>query len=221
MGYLWEHVSPEIKAVHEKIGWGKRMGFGERPAVLVIDMAKAWTDPYFFMGTDMSVTLKNINKVLAVARQTKPKIPIIFSTMSYDPNLKEHTTVSLKKTSEKRLLLVHGSKWVQIDPVLNQQPDELLLVKKHASCFMFTNLIEILTGAKVDTVIITGCSTTGCVMATAIDSFGYGFHTIVVEEAVNDRDPVSAPYALLNMDTKWADVVSLDETIKYLSKFKG
>ena len=110
---------------------------------------------------------------------------------------------------------------MEIDPILSRQPDEFLLVKKHASCFMFTNLVEILTAAKVDTVIITGCSTSGCVLSTAIDCAAYAYHTIVVEEAVGDRDPTMGKYALLNMETRWADVVPVNKSIKYLSKFKG
>ncbi len=222
MGYLFKHLPPEEKVIHEKIGWGKRMGFGEKPALLVVDMARAWTDPESFMGTDMSETLENINKLLAIARQTKPKIPVIFTVMSYDPSGKEFTPVMLKKRSEKRVTnLIYGSKWVEIDPILNRQSDELLLVKKHNSCFMMTNLLELLIGAKVDTVIITGCTTSGCIQGTAIDAFEYGFYSIVVKEAVNDRDPLMGAYALLSMDARVSDVVSLDEAIEYLSKFKG
>ena len=103
-------------------------------------------------------------------------------------------------------------------PRLSRQPDELIIYKRHASCFFGTNLVAQLIGAKVDTLIITGCSTSGCVISTAGDSFAYGFHTIVVEEAVTDRDPNSAVYALVSMDAKWADVVSLNNTIEAIAK---
>lgn len=222
MVYQEKHMPTEAKAVNERIGWGKRMGFGERPALLVIDMAKAWCDPESPMGTDMSVPLANINKVLAVARQITPVIPIIFTVMWY-VSAKEASPVMMKKRGEKNRmeLLRPGSKWVEIDPVLNRRPDEFLLVKKHDSCFTFTNLSELLTLDKVDTVIITGCSTSGCVMATAIDSCAHGYHTIVVEEAVGDRDPSMAAFALLNIDLKHGDLVSVDEVIKYLARFKS
>ena len=109
---------------------------------------------------------------------------------------------------------------MQLDPRLNHQPDELIIMKRHASCFFLTNLVAQLIGAKVDTLIITGCSISGCVLCTASDSFAYGFHTIVVEEAVADRDSIQAVYSLANMDAKWADVVSLNDTIEYIAKVK-
>ena len=220
MGYLLDHLPTERRAIHEKTGWGTPVGFGESPALLVIDMAKAWTDPKSPYGTDMSNTLANINRLLAVARETKPKIPIVFTTMSFDPNGKELMSPRIKKQKNLKVLL-HGSKWVKIDPILERKEDEFLLVKKHASSFMFTNLVELLTAGKVDTVVISGCSISGCVLATSIDSSAYAYRTIVVEEAVADRDPEMGSYALLNIATRWADIVSLDEAIKYLSRFKG
>jgi len=221
MGYLFEHLPPEERAVHEKIGWGRRMGFGERPALLVIDMRLGWTDPESSFGTDMSATIENINKVLAVARETKPKIPIFFTQAGFESG-NDFMPVELKKSIPNRAtVMLRDSKWQKIDPRLVQQPDEILLPKTHASCFVSTNLAPLLVGAKVDTVIITGCSINGCVLATAISAFDHGFHSIVVEEAVGDRDPLMAVYSLLNMDSKWADVVSLDETIAYLSRLKG
>lgn len=221
MTYLWEHLSSDLVEVHKKIGWGNRIGFGERPAVVVIDVCTAFTDPESPLSIDVSATLVNIKKVLDVARQTNPKIPIIFAVMSYDADRKELSPVILKKKGEKHYkLLVNGSSWVEIDPRLARQPDELVLVKKHGSCFFHTNFGEILNIAKIDTLIITGCSTSGCVHLTAADSAAYGYYTNVVEEAVGDRDPVMAAYFLLRMDASYADVVSLDETLKYLSRFR-
>ena len=219
--YLWEHLSPEVREAHEKIGWGGRMGFGERPAVVVIDMSLAWTDPQSPLGCDMSVTIENINKVLAVAREAKPEIPIIFTVMLYDPNLKDLSRMVAKKRPKPGgEFRFPGNRWVEIDPRLNKRAEEYLMVKKHASCFLFTNFTEMLIDSKIDTLIITGCSTSGCVNATATDSCGHGFHTIVVEEAAGDRDPVAAVHALLNIDAKFGDVVKVDETVQYLSRFR-
>lgn len=222
MAYYKEHVPPEVKAVHDRIGWGKRQGFGERPAIVVIDMAYAWTDPESEMGRDMTDAIQNINKILAVARQAKPPIPRVFTVIAYDPSGGEISPPVMKKTGNLRTkYMVQGSRWTQIDARLNMQSDEILMVKKHSSCFMMTNLIEILTFNRVDTLIITGCSTSGCVQATAYDCNALGYYASVPEGAVSDRDPVMASFALFNIDAKYGDVVSVEEVIQYLAKFKS
>jgi nicotinamidase-related amidase len=221
MGYLKKHMPEDARAVHERIGWGKRMGFGERPGIVVIDMAYAWTDPKSDMGRDMSDAIENINRILAVARQAKPPIPRVFTVISYESKY-EINPPTIKKTGNLReRYMIQGTRWTEIDARLNRQPDEILMVKKHSSCFMMTNLIEIFTFNRVDTVIITGCSTSGCVQATAYDCNALGYYCAVPEQAVSDRDPERGRFALFNIDAKYGDVVSVDETIDYLSKFKS
>jgi maleamate amidohydrolase len=113
--------------------------------------------------------------------------------------------------------LVEDSEWIQVDPRLMRRPDEALLVKKYASCFFATDLTSRLQTLQVDTVIIVGCTTSGCVRATAVDACSHGFHTIVVEDAVGDRAELPHLAALFDIDSKYGDVVGLDDAVASLA----
>jgi nicotinamidase-related amidase len=196
-----------------------RVGYGERPAILVIDMAKAWCDPNSPMGVDMTDCIANIKKILDIARQTEPKIPVFFSIMAYDPSLKGITEVHNRKRPHLAKQLTYGSPWLEIDPRLERQPDEIIITKEHGTCLTDTVLLRMMISNKCDTLIITGCSTSFCVMATCYDTSTLGFHGIVPAEAVADRDPIMHKYMLLNLDWKVVDVEPLDKVLKYLSTF--
>ena len=110
---------------------------------------------------------------------------------------------------------------MELDPALERQPDEPLIVKQKNSCFYGTNLAGLLIGNKVDTLIITGCSTSACVRLTAVDAFNYGFHVIIPEKAVGDRDLTMGTYALIDIDLKFGDVVPVETVVEYLAKFRS
>jgi nicotinamidase-related amidase len=114
------------------------------------------------------------------------------------------------------LTLTAGSEAVKVDPRLGMQPKDILLVKKYASCFFGTDLVPRLNSRRVDTLIITGCTTSGCVRATAVDAVQNGFRPVVVREAVGDRSAAAHEQSLFDLNAKYADVVSLDETLQYL-----
>ena len=221
--WVAEHLPPEYQELAKKrhLPIPGRVGYGERPAVLVIDMARAWTEAESPMGTDMADTIANIKKILDIARQTDPKIPNFFTVMAYDPSLKGITEVHNRKRPHLAKLLLDGSPGIKIDPRLERQPDELLMVKEHGSCFTDTVLLRMMISNKCDTLIITGCSTSFCVMATCYDASTLGFHGIVPAEAVADRDPIMHKYMLLNLDWKVVDVEPIENVLKYLSKFKS
>ena len=105
---------------------------------------------------------------------------------------------------------------MEIDPRLDMRPTDSLLVKKYASCFFGTDLVPRLMNQRVDTLIITGCTTSGCVRATAVDAVQNGFRPMVVREAVGDRSAAAHEQSLFDLNAKYADVVSLDETLQYL-----
>jgi len=218
-----EHLLPDYQEIaikrYRPMPW--RVGYGERPAVLVIDMARAWTEAESPMGTDMADTVGNIKCLLDVARQTDPKIPIFPSVMEYDPSLKGITEVHNRKRPHLIRQLVEGSPWLEIDPRLERQPDELILVKEHGSCFTDTVLLRMMISNKCDTLIIPGCSTSFCVMATCYDASPPGFHGIVPAEAVADRDLIMHKYILLNLDWKVANVEPVEEVLKYLAQFNS
>jgi nicotinamidase-related amidase len=193
-------------------GFGRRVGFGQRPAVLAVDFITGFTDLRSPLAGDLDTQLAATNALLEPARAAG--IPVIFSTVAYDAELQE-AGIWVRKIPANSWL-VEGSEWVEVDARLNQRPNETTLVKKYASCFFGTDLAARLISRRVDTLIITGCTTSGCVRATAVDACSYGFHTIVVEEAVGDRAALPHAASLFDIDAKYGDVVGLDETLSYL-----
>jgi maleamate amidohydrolase len=193
-------------------GFGRRVGFGQRPAVLAVDFITGFTDLRSPLAGDLDSQLAATNALLEPARAAG--IPVIFSTVAYDAELQE-AGIWVRKIPANSWL-VEGSEWVEVDARLNQRPNETTLVKKYASCFFGTDLAARLVSRRVDTLIITGCTTSGCVRATAVDACSYGFHTIVVEEAVGDRAALPHAASLFDIDAKYGDVVGLEETLSYL-----
>lgn len=194
-------------------GFGQRVGFGKRPALLVVDLITGFTDLRSPLAGELDSQLEATNALLAPARAAG--IPVIFSTVAYDADLQEAGLWIRKIPSNS--WLVEGSEWVQVDKRLEQRPGEMTLVKKYASCFFGTDLAARLISRRVDTLLITGCTTSGCVRATAVDSCSYGFHTIVVEEAVGDRAALPHVANLFDIEAKYGDVVGLQEALGYLS----
>jgi maleamate amidohydrolase len=193
-------------------GFGARVGFGQRPALLAVDFITGFTDLRSPLAGDLDNQLAATNALLEPARAAG--IPVIFSTVAYDAELQE-AGIWVRKIPANSWL-VEGSEWVQVDGRLNQRPNETTLVKKYASCFFGTDLAARLISRRVDTLIITGCTTSGCVRATAVDACSHGFHTIVVEDAVGDRAALPHAASLFDIDAKYGDVVGLEETLAYL-----
>jgi nicotinamidase-related amidase len=193
-------------------GFGSRVGFGQRPALLVVDLITGFTDLRSPLAGDLEGQLAATNRLLEPARAAG--IPVIFSTVAYDAELQE-AGIWIRKIPANSWL-VEGSEWVQVDERLRQRPNETTLVKKYASCFFGTDLAARLVSRRVDTLIIAGCTTSGCVRATAVDSCSYGFHTVVVEEAVGDRAALPHAASLFDIDAKYGDVVGLEEALAYL-----
>jgi maleamate amidohydrolase len=194
-------------------GFGQKLGFGERPALIVIDMIKAFTNPAMPLGANLDREITATKPLLEAAHERG--IPVIFSTVIYDdPELKDAGIWGLKMKGS--LTLKAGTEAVEVDPRLGMQPGDSLLVKKYASCFFGTDLISRLMSRQIDTLVITGCTTSGCVRATAVDAVQNGVRPMVVREAVGDRSQAAHEQSLFDLNAKYADVVSLDETLQYL-----
>ncbi|SDY69322.1 Nicotinamidase-related amidase [Modestobacter sp. DSM 44400] len=194
-------------------GFGRRVGFGQRPAILVVDLITGFTDLRSPLAGELDSQLAATNALLEPARAAD--IPVIFSTVAYDAELQE-AGIWIRKIPANSWL-VEGSEWVQVDGRLAQRAHETTLVKKYASCFFGTDLAARLVSRRVDTLIITGCTTSGCVRATAVDACSYGFHTIVVEDAVGDRAALPHAASLFDIDAKYGDVVGLTDALDYLT----
>jgi nicotinamidase-related amidase len=195
-------------------GFASRVGFGQRPALLAIDFITGFTDLRSPLAGELDAQLEATNTLLEPARAAG--IPVIFSTVAYDADLQE-AGIWIRKIPANSWL-VEGSEWVEVDKRLNQRPGEMTLVKKYASCFFGTDLAARLISRRVDTVIITGCTTSGCVRATAVDACSYGFHTVVVEDAVGDRAALPHVASLFDIDAKYGDVVDLGTARSYLER---
>jgi nicotinamidase-related amidase len=194
-------------------GFGIRIGFGERPALIIIDMLKGFTDSTMPLGANLDMQIEAQKPLLKIAHERD--IPVIFSTVMYEEaEAKDAGLWGIKVKGS--LTLTAGSESVKIDPRVGMQPKDILLVKKYASCFFGTDLVPRLNSRRVDTLIITGCTTSGCVRATAVDAVQNGFRPMVVREAVGDRSVAAHEQSLFDLNAKYADVVSLDETLQYL-----
>lgn len=205
-------LTEEKKALEQR-GFGLQMGFGERPAVLVVDYLKAFTDPNMTLGSNLDEEIIQTNRVLDTAHEQA--VPVLFSVVQYEEkDCNDAGAWNLKHKGSPTLMV--GSPGVEIDPRLHRQDDDLIILKKYASCFFGSDLVSRLMARSVDTLIITGCTTSGCVRASAVDALQYGFRPIVVREAVGDRSAPAHEQSLFDIQIKYGDVVSVEEVLDYL-----
>lgn len=197
-------------------GFGGRVGWGERPALLVIDLARAWTDPNDQMGSDLSAVTTAVCQLLDVFRSKD--LPRYFTTMAYDPSLRDLSRVARAKTPHLKQM-VRGSAAVQLIPELRRQADEALIEKPGPSAFWGTNLATLLNSDRVDTLVVTGCSTSGCIRGTAESGFNRGLHVILPAEAIGDRSPSAHEASLFDMNNRYGDVLPLKTVLDELDRY--
>jgi nicotinamidase-related amidase len=198
----------------EERGLTHELGFGERPAVLAVDLVNAFTDPRLPFGSDLDAVLEQARRVLDQGRRTG--VPVLFTTVAYEAaDLADAGLWAVKMPATATLRA--GSPEVDLDGRLGRRADERVLVKKYASAFFGTDLASRLNAQRVDTLVLVGCTTSGCVRATAVDAIQNGFRPIVVREAVGDRDPAAHEQSLLDLQAKYADVVSADSVLADLA----
>ena len=207
----------QARQVYERARLGQSVTRGESPAVLVIDFSCGFTDPECALGADMTAEVEATRRVLDVAREKG--VPVIFTTIGFEPSGKDGGLWLEKAPALRDLEL--GGRWVEIDPRLDRRDDEPVVVKKGASGFFGTNLASILVSQGVDTVILCGATTSGCVRATAIDLLQYGWPTLVPRECVGDRAQAPHDANLFDIQAKYADVVPVEEALAYLAGVPG
>ncbi len=203
----------EARQVYERAGLGQSVTLGSRPAVLVVDFSCGFTDPACTLGSDLSQEVEATRRLLDAARDKG--LPIVYTTIGFEPSLKDGA-LWLQKVPALGDLQI-GGRWVEIDPRLDPQPDEPVVLKKGASAFFGTNLASILIAQGVDSVILCGATTSGCIRATAIDLLQYGFPTIVPRECVGDRAQAPHEANLFDIQAKYADVVPLEDALAYVA----
>jgi maleamate amidohydrolase len=201
--------------VSEHAGFHGRAGFGDRPALLVVDMNVAFTDPRSPLACDLDDVVGAIARLLDEARRAQ--IPVVYTTVAYDEGGKQAAAAFIDKVPAL-LTLETGTGWVEIDPRLAPRPGEPVLTKLFASAFFGTTLGSLLVATGCDSVVVTGASTSGCVRATVVDALQHGYRLLVPREAVGDRNPRAHEASLYDVDAKYGDVVSLEEALDYLEE---
>jgi maleamate amidohydrolase len=206
-----------LREQYRLAGFGGRVGWGEKPSVLVIDMARAWVDPREQLGSDLNAVAKEISSVLGVARALP--LPVFFTTMAYDPE--SEIGEVLRRKTPHCMTMIRGSANVGLIGELERRRGEALIEKPHASAFFGTNLLSILVGQGIDTVVVVGCSTSGCIRSTCESAFNYGMHAIVPRQAVGDRSPTAHEAALFDIDNRFADVCEIGDVLAHLEQLRS
>jgi maleamate amidohydrolase len=207
----------EARRVYAAARLGQAVTMGERPAVLVVDFSCGFTDPECALGSKLTDEVEATRRLLDAARAKG--VPVIFTTIGFEPSLKDGA-LWLQKVPTLGDLQI-GGRWVEIDPRLDPREDETIVLKKGASAFFGTNLAAILVSQGVDSVILCGATTSGCVRATAVDLLQNGFPTLVPRECVGDRAQAPHEANLFDIQAKYADVVPLDDALAYVEGVPG
>lgn len=195
-------------------GFGRHVGFGRRPALLVVDFMRAFTAPGSSLGAEMDSEIAAANRLLAAAHANGA--PVYLSTIAYADPVREAGIWAEKIAGLQELVL--GSPAVEQDPRLRLRGDEHILVKHFASCFFATDLAARLRAQEVDTLVIAGCTTSGCVRASAVDACQHGLRVIVAREATADRIQAAHAQSLEDIDLKYGDVLPVEEILAQLRR---
>ena len=226
MGRVWDDVLSEgDRIVIKKGGWGKSRGMGARPCLMIID------PQYNYVGEDKHILeqqdqwptgcgaeawagIRKIKKLMEGAR--RKRVPIIYTrqvqkkTLAFDG--------FAKKADRKGDLFLEGHKGTQIVEEIAPREEDLVVDKNYGSAFYGTPMVSYLNGLGVDTILMTGGTTSGCVRATVVDAITRNYNVALVEDCVFDRIEISHKVSLLDMWMKYCDVISLKEALDYLAE---
>lgn len=189
--------------------WAGRVGFGTRPALVVIDLAKFWLDSDFHIGSNLDVVVDSTCTVLQAARSAG--IPVFFTSFAHDPA----DPPSPQNKKLKMQIPADAGDLFELDPRVERRPTEKLIRKRYASAFKGTNFHEMLASLGVDTLIVTGISTSHCVYATCRDATD-SFRVIVPREAVGERCEIMHEVNLLDIDIDLGDVMPVRDVVEQL-----
>lgn len=206
----WIDETEERYTEHD---FGVEVGMGEQPALLVVDLINAFTDPETDLGSDVDDVLAQTERLLAAFREYD--LPRYFTTVAYEESYGDAGRFIEKVPALRELEL--GTEAVDVDEQVAPVGDERVILKKYASAFFGTDLETELTTHRVDTLVITGVTTSGCIRATAIDSLQHGYRTIVPADAVGDRADGPHRANLFDIDAKYGDVVETDSLLGQLA----
>lgn len=190
-----------------------RVGFGQKPALLIVDFVCAYTAPESpLYAPPVLLAISQTVRLLSLCRVHG--VPVIFTRVAYHSGLVD-AGLFVRKAGALSLM-VEGSPLTRIVPELTPNQGEYVITKQYASAFFGTTLSSTLRSLGADTVLLAGCTTSGCIRATAVDGMQHGFHMIVPRECVGDRHPDPHASNLFDIDAKYGDVMALDEVFDTL-----
>jgi nicotinamidase-related amidase len=204
----------QTERTYERAGFGAPVRRGSRPAVVVVDLTRGFTEDGFPSGADLTAVVRATGELIAAARPAG--VPVVFTAIVYTPAEAAGGAVTWLDKAQGMRSLVEGSEEVALDPRLPRAPVDHLIVKKGASAFFGTSLAALLTGAGCDTVLVCGATTSGCVRASAVDAVQSGFSVLVPRECVGDRAPGPHEASLFDIQAKYGDVIGLKDAVSYL-----
>lgn len=215
----WDDVplSDRDRRNYAKAGMGERIGPGVAPAIAVVDMNRAFTDSRFPLGDGEAAApaLAAIASLLAVARPLG--VPVFYTTTF---STAHRSVKGLWKGSggEPDHPLLSSPEAHEIPAQIAPAPDDVVLPKAKPSAFWQTGLADLLAYDRIDTLVVCGMSTSGCVRATVVDAFSHNLRVLVPEECVADRGEFAHKASLFDMDMKYADVLPVSEAVAYLGR---
>ena len=189
------------------------LGVGEKPALVLVDMINGFTDASCALGCDCPDVVAANATLLAAFHQRQ--LPVFFTTVVYHGD--DQARVFRERINALNVLTPE-SHWVHVDPRLEMGPQDVLIEKQWASSFHRTDLDERLRAAGVDSLVVTGLTTSGCVRATVVDGMQYEYRVVVAREAVGDRNPDAHEANLFDMHAKYADVMSVQDIVDGLPR---
>ncbi len=202
---------------YRQAGFGEELGFGRRPALLLVDAVLAYLDPASPLYAGAESALAAMERLYVAAKAAAA--PVIFTNVVYTPGGVDGGHFYRKIKSLR--VFDRGGPWAEFPASLRPTSDDLVVTKQYASAFFGTSLAATLTAMGRDSVLVGGYSTSGCVRASALDALQHGFIPIVVREACGDRNGAAHEANLFDLAAKYADVVSEAAALTYLRTLKG
>jgi maleamate amidohydrolase len=204
----------DLNADYASAGFGRALEWGSAPAVLVVDMVVAYFRPGAELYMGSRDCLDSAARVVAAARDGG--VPVIYTRVGYGPDGVDGGLFFRKVGALRHFVAGAGNDLGEIMPEIAPRPEDLVIVKQYASAFFGTPLAATLTARGIDTLVICGVSTSGCVRATAVDAISSGYVPIVVRQAVGDRDPRPHEANLFDLQAKYAEVCDEPEVVAKL-----
>ena len=189
------------------------LGLGERPALVLVDVIKGFTDPACPLGSEADSVVDACRALLDVFR--KKRLPVFFTTVVYHD---ESQARVFRQRVPALNVLEPGSEWVKVDPRIAPIDGEIVIEKQWASGFFNTDLARQLEAAGADSIVIGGLTTSGCVRATAVDGLQNDYRVVIAREATGDRNLTAHESNLFDLQAKYVDVLALQDVLDTITR---